>query len=96
MVFSSRQMVFYVVTRKILGRKQKCGLDRAQSTLAEGEFPLHAQNLALYKFYFQNTLDGTSGIMSLGDYYIVKILVQNGKNFKNPRGKIQEGTVIAI
>ena len=30
---------FYVVTRKILGRKQKCGLDRGQSTLSDGEFP---------------------------------------------------------
>ena len=80
MVFSSRQMVFYVVTRKILGRKQKYGLDRGQSTLSEGEFPLDAQNLALHKFYFQSTWDGTSGIIPLGDYYILKTLVQNGKN----------------
>ena len=53
---------------------------RSEHIVSEGEFPLDAQNLALYKFYFQSTWDGTSGIIPLGDYYIVKTLVQNGKN----------------
>ena len=35
--------------------KSKVWLDRGQSILSESEFPLHAQNLALYKYYFVKT-----------------------------------------
>ena len=86
MVFSSRQMVFYVVTRKILRQKQKCKLDKGQSTLSKSEFPLHAQNLALCKFYFQSTWDGTSGIIPLGGLLFCKNLGPKWQKLNNPPG----------